>query len=195
MTVYAYTRGHKIEWDEAAEVWCYADTGEPVSKAAGGIWEGMAGDRPCAYCHQMPTAEGHDACLGELPGVRYACCGHGVEHEGGAFQGYIFYEKWPLWMTNKNRWPAVIAIVGGLPLVAMTGWILYSLAVVPDFVVEDVFGWWMATYAITAVFLAIAHWIQHMQTDTANLLRRARHNAFVASAISDVTRQIDEVAV
>lgn len=103
--------------------------------------------------------------------------------------------KWPLWMTNKNRWPAVIAIVGGLPLVAMTGWILYSLAVVPDFVVEDVFGWWMATYAITAVFLAIAHWIQHMQTDTANLLRRARHNAFVASAISDVTRQIDEVAV
>lgn len=27
----------------------------------------------------MPTPDGHDACLGELPGVKYACCGHGVE--------------------------------------------------------------------------------------------------------------------
>lgn len=28
-----------------------------------------------------------DPCLGHLPGVRYACCGHGVDH------GYIFFEN------------------------------------------------------------------------------------------------------
>jgi len=27
----------------------------------------------------MPTPEGHDACLGKLPGVGAACCGHGVD--------------------------------------------------------------------------------------------------------------------
>ena len=28
-----------------------------------------------------------DPCLGYLPGVRYACCGHGEEH------GYIFFDN------------------------------------------------------------------------------------------------------
>jgi hypothetical protein len=27
----------------------------------------------------MPTSEGYDACLGFIPGVESACCGHGVE--------------------------------------------------------------------------------------------------------------------
>ncbi len=26
----------------------------------------------------MPTPEGYDACLGKLPDVVYACCGHGI---------------------------------------------------------------------------------------------------------------------
>ena len=34
--------------------------------------------QPCPKCGQLPTDEGHDACLGELPGVKFACCGHGV---------------------------------------------------------------------------------------------------------------------
>lgn len=47
----------------------FADTGE----------EYVAGqERACAQCGKHPTAEGHDACLGELPGVSFACCGHGV---------------------------------------------------------------------------------------------------------------------
>lgn len=31
----------------------------------------------CAACGELPTAEDHDHCLGELPGVMNACCGHG----------------------------------------------------------------------------------------------------------------------
>ena len=35
----------------------------------------------------MPTEDGHDACLGALPGVIAACCGHGVK------EGYILFEN------------------------------------------------------------------------------------------------------
>ena len=31
----------------------------------------------CPHCKRPPTKEGHDACLGTLKGVKYACCGHG----------------------------------------------------------------------------------------------------------------------
>jgi len=34
------------------------------------------------------TPEGHDPCLGTLPGVLFACCGHG----GRAF-GYVYFEN------------------------------------------------------------------------------------------------------
>lgn len=40
----------------------------------------------CPKCNKKPTKEGHDPCLGELPGVKAACCGHGVD------KGYIFFE-------------------------------------------------------------------------------------------------------
>lgn len=43
---------------------------------------------PCAHCGRAPTPEGHDACLGALPGVTAACCGHGVV--GG--HGYILFD-------------------------------------------------------------------------------------------------------
>jgi hypothetical protein len=32
---------------------------------------------PCKVCGELPTPEAHDACLGKLPGVSAACCGHG----------------------------------------------------------------------------------------------------------------------
>jgi hypothetical protein len=32
---------------------------------------------PCPLCGMVRTREGYDACLGELPGVSNACCGHG----------------------------------------------------------------------------------------------------------------------
>jgi hypothetical protein len=41
---------------------------------------------PCPHCGLSRTAEGHDGCLGTLPGVKAACCGHGVE------DGYVLFE-------------------------------------------------------------------------------------------------------
>lgn len=64
----SYCRGWKIIRKGGA--WVYADTGEPC-------W-GASDRRPCARCGQEPTPEGHDACLGTLPGVAAACCGHGT---------------------------------------------------------------------------------------------------------------------
>lgn len=42
---------------------------------------------PCVKCGKLPTKEGHDACLGTLPGVTDACCGHGVK------EAYIIFEN------------------------------------------------------------------------------------------------------
>lgn len=64
MTVRSRWRGHAIEHPG----WIYSNTGEPV--------EGT--QRPCGHCQRPPTANDHDACLGTLPGVANACCGHGV---------------------------------------------------------------------------------------------------------------------
>lgn len=33
--------------------------------------------RPCTSCGGFPTPDGYDSCLGFLPGVAAACCGHG----------------------------------------------------------------------------------------------------------------------
>ena len=46
----------------------YCDTGERVSDNP---W------RACGHCNRENTPEGHDPCLGTLPGVMNACCGHG----------------------------------------------------------------------------------------------------------------------
>jgi hypothetical protein len=41
----------------------------------------------CAKCKKLPTKEGHDGCLGTLPGqIMNACCGHGNDR-----QAYIQY--------------------------------------------------------------------------------------------------------
>jgi len=63
----SHERGWPTVFDHAAGCWRYADTGEPA-----------IGARACARCGQEPTAEGYDACLGTIPGVTSACCGHGV---------------------------------------------------------------------------------------------------------------------
>lgn len=66
MTILGRIRGHGITCD--GERWVYADDGSPVDRK-----------RPCARCGRMPTPEGYDACLGELPDVLNACCGHGFD--------------------------------------------------------------------------------------------------------------------
>ncbi len=58
-------RGHPAFWD--GTVWRYSDNYKPVTNK-----------RTCARCGKRPTKEGYDACLGFIPGVLFACCGHGV---------------------------------------------------------------------------------------------------------------------
>ncbi len=70
-------RGHDIEY--LNDEWIYSDTKKPTNKT----WS----DRPCGHCDKMPTPEGHDPCLGTLPGVMNACCGHGTAN--GAYIQYL----------------------------------------------------------------------------------------------------------
>lgn len=65
--VCAHIRGHAII--HGNQGWVFADTGDSVADT----WS----EKPCAYCGEPPTPEGHDACLGTLPGVANACCGYG----------------------------------------------------------------------------------------------------------------------
>lgn len=49
----------------------------------------------CPMCDVTPTKDGHDPCIANLPGVNYACCGHGVSElayisfeDGTVIRGY-----------------------------------------------------------------------------------------------------------
>lgn len=44
----------------------------------------------CPTCHLERGRDRHDPCLGELPGVKYACCGHGGK---GNCQGYLYFDN------------------------------------------------------------------------------------------------------
>ncbi len=65
MSARSYQRGNPIEY--LSNKWVYVDDKSDISI-----------ERPCVRCGLMPTANGHDACLGDIPGVTSACCGHGV---------------------------------------------------------------------------------------------------------------------
>lgn len=76
----SHHRGHRIYFVGGVHLWRYRDTDAPVAD----------GERDCGKCDRPRTPEGHDACLGTLPGVMNACCGHGllketyVQLEGGS---------------------------------------------------------------------------------------------------------------
>jgi hypothetical protein len=61
-------RGHDIYFDGKA--WRFCDSNDPLP-GWGGIF------RPCANCSEMMNDHEADHCLGVLPGVDNACCGHG----------------------------------------------------------------------------------------------------------------------
>lgn len=44
-------------------------------------------DDKCRKCGLERTPEGHDPCIANLPGVKYACCGHGLQ------EGYVCFEN------------------------------------------------------------------------------------------------------
>lgn len=66
--------GHKLQLNTGG-LWVYTDIGEPAIMVNSIVTD----NRPCARCGRPPTRDGHDACLGEIPGVLHACCGHGME--------------------------------------------------------------------------------------------------------------------
>lgn len=70
MTARASFRGHPTWWDEDAGKWRYEDTGEPTPGYGGEV-------RPCVECGAEHEFNAPDPCLGMLPGVEAACCGHG----------------------------------------------------------------------------------------------------------------------
>jgi len=66
MTAKSKYRGNEIEYN--GKDWIFSDTKELTKDNP---------HRACGNCGQKETKEGHDACLGELPIVMNACCGHG----------------------------------------------------------------------------------------------------------------------
>ena len=70
MSVKTYLRGHLIVKTE--DGWVYEDTGE-LALPSDDI-------RPCKKCGRKFSLEERD-CLGNLPGVDNACCGHGIREE------------------------------------------------------------------------------------------------------------------
>ncbi len=74
----SYFRGHPIIWEGKPDVgqWLYKDTREPLPANGGKI-------RSCMKCGKYATlGKGEvDPCLGILPGVDNACCGHGIHGE------------------------------------------------------------------------------------------------------------------
>ena len=65
----SFFRGHPIFFNK--DEWFYVDSGLPT----------VGSDRQCGHCGKESTKEGHDGCVGTLPGVMNACCGHGIVSE------------------------------------------------------------------------------------------------------------------
>lgn len=66
-----YLLGHGIDYDWKNKKWFYVDNGELIKNTSNP-------PRPCIKCGNNVTKEGNDYCLGVLPNIKNACCGHGV---------------------------------------------------------------------------------------------------------------------
>ncbi len=80
-------RGHHAYYDFFNKCWRFVENRQRIKDSQ---------PLSCGRCGCKPTLEGHDACLGTLPGVKFACCGHGVD------EGYIMWKdsvitKFPSW--------------------------------------------------------------------------------------------------
>lgn len=69
MTATSFFRGHPLIWVE--DKWVYEDDHADMPAQGGET-------RPCKKCGLVFPLGGVDPCLGMLPGVDKACCGHGV---------------------------------------------------------------------------------------------------------------------
>ena len=87
-------RGHSIIY--VNDEWLYMDTMTPT----------VGNERSCGHCGIANTNEGHDGCLGVIPKVMNACCGHGQNDEayiqywdGSDVRGDVAIKTF----NNKNR--------------------------------------------------------------------------------------------
>ena len=91
-------RGHSIRYIDTG--WVYMDAGSAVS----------GDERDCGYCERETTPEGHDPCLGTLPGVVNACCGHGEDAEA-----YVMLESGHTIRGSKAiEWARAVRGVAGM---------------------------------------------------------------------------------
>jgi len=74
IVAYGYFRGHPVVCLAGEACERYADDLTPTVDEAGASVE-----RPCVQCGLLAAPDGPDPCLGLLPDVRAACCGHGVD--------------------------------------------------------------------------------------------------------------------
>ncbi|MCK5617122.1 hypothetical protein KAR91_85455 [Candidatus Pacearchaeota archaeon] len=94
----SYWRGHAIVFLKGQ--WLYDDTKEPTPGYGGKY-------RPCGACKK--TFDGSydgeaDPCLGELPGVDNACCGHGIQAESYIrFTNGITIKNFDIEYPNQNK--------------------------------------------------------------------------------------------
>lgn len=59
-------------------------------------------DRPCKKCGKMPSENGHDACIENLPNVTNACCGHGNDENAYVILEYHGKEAAEIIKKIKN---------------------------------------------------------------------------------------------
>jgi hypothetical protein len=70
MTQRSHWRGYPIVWDN--KQWVFTDSNKPIPGYGGEV-------RPCKECGKVFTEDlVADPCIGVLPGVDNACCGHGI---------------------------------------------------------------------------------------------------------------------
>jgi hypothetical protein len=97
MAARAKHRGHPIEW--YGNKWIYTE----------GKQHGKYGvERPCVHCHAASNVGGPDRCLGDIAGVRAACCGHGeveeayfVFDDGTELRGFDALRLKAAWVDNQ----------------------------------------------------------------------------------------------
>ena len=68
MTVRSGLRGHYRTWDNALKRWAYEDSCVDDLLL-------------CKKCCETIDGSEPDICLGNLPGVDSACCGHGIREQ------------------------------------------------------------------------------------------------------------------
>ncbi|MCU1617363.1 MAG: hypothetical protein JWO98_4903 [Frankiales bacterium] len=92
MILGSFLRGHRAVTYNGCD-WVYLDDGTTADA-----------DRPCVKCGISAGGKGRpDACLGWLPGVDFACCGHGVPGQEYVKASGVVYPSVAEWRAAVNE--------------------------------------------------------------------------------------------